>query len=216
VEQIWLLQAANLRDFQPAYLVVLAGGWRPGETPEEDYLGVETQRRVLHAAALWRQYPESKLVLSGWSGSFGAFRHPARQVDLMAEVAHRQGVPTTSMVLEPRAVSTFDHPNEVLNLAGFTARTPVGIVTSGWHMRRAYSEFCKHFERVAPYPVAPSQYIQNWTSFTPSAGALRDSSTIFHEFVGMVWYRVRDTIHGGLSGSKCQPLRNDGPKPGRA
>ena len=192
VERIWSLPAASIQGFRPTHLVVLAGGWRLGETPEEDFLGQETQRRVLHAAVLWRRYPESRLVMSGWTGG-GLARDAARQVELMAEVARQHGVPATSIVLEPRAASTSEHPLEVLRLPGLDPDTPVGIVTSGWHMRRARAEFSRYFENVAPYPVAPALRPQSWEDFAPTVGALGETVNVLHETAGMAWYWLRQT-----------------------
>lgn len=194
LERMWSPPVANQRDFRPTHLIVLAGGWRPGETPEEDFLEQETQRRVLHAVALWRRYTEARLVMSGWSGESGAYRHAGRQVELMAEAARGQGVPGHAIVLEPRAANTFEHPIEVLRLSGFTPGTPVGIVTSGWHMRRAYAEFSRHFGNVVAYPVAPLQRLEKLEAWTPTAGALRDSVTVLQEMAGMAWYSLRNAL----------------------
>jgi uncharacterized SAM-binding protein YcdF (DUF218 family) len=191
VERIWSLPPASIESFRPTHLLVLAGGWRRGETSEEDFLGHETQRRVLHAAVLWRRYPESRLVMSGWTGGRLA-RNAARQVELMAEVARQQGVPASAIVLEPRAASTSEHPIEVLKLPGLRPDTPVGIVTSGWHMRRARAEFSRYFENVALYPVALLRRPTSWEDFMPTVGALGDSVTVLHEAAGMAWYWLRE------------------------
>jgi uncharacterized SAM-binding protein YcdF (DUF218 family) len=191
LERFWSPPVANASDFWPAWFIVLAGGWRPGATPEEDYLDEETQRRVLHAVALWRRHPQAKLVMSGWSGEFGLLRDPARQVELMAGLAREKGVPPAAIVLEPRALNTFEHPIEVLKLPGIAKDAPLGVVTSGWHMRRAHAQFARHFGKVEPYPVASVRRLQNWEAWTPSAGALRDSVMVVHEMLGMGWYRLR-------------------------
>ena len=91
-------------------------------------------------------------------------------------------------------MNTFDHPTQVLKLPGLTASTPMGVVTSGWHMRRAHAEFSRHFEKVVPYPVAPVERLQDWGSYTPSAGALGDSVTMLQEMLAMAWYRLRANV----------------------
>ena len=41
----------------PVAIFVLAGGYLPGTVRDEDVLGMESQRRVLHAVGIWRCYP---------------------------------------------------------------------------------------------------------------------------------------------------------------
>jgi len=194
LERIWSPPAATADNVRPLWLIVLAGGWRPGETPGEDYLEDDTQRRVLHAVTIWRRHPQARLLMSGWSHDFGALRHPARQVELMADLAREKGVPAAAIVLEPRAKDTFEHPVEVLRIPGIAADTPVGVVTSGWHMRRAYAQFGRHFRTTVPYPVAPVRRLESWEAWTPSAAALRDTIVVLQEMMGMAWYRSRAAV----------------------
>ena len=119
---------------------MLGGGYDPGVIPDEDILSTESQRRVLHGVTLWRRYPDARLVLSGAMEYLGR-RNLGRHAQLMAEVSVNQGVPASAVLLEPRSRNTREHPIEALTLPGVTSATPIAVVTSGWHMRRAQRDF---------------------------------------------------------------------------
>ena len=186
----------------PEYIFVLAGGWQPGATPEEDVLDLETRRRVLRGAQIWRRHPGAKLVLAGTAGHDGRYRHPHRQVELMAGLAQSTGVPATHTVLEGQSVNTAAHPVEALKLPGVRAATPIAVVTSAWHARRAYRRFCVRFETVAIYSARELDHRLIWRDLLPHAAALRANSVLIYEWVGLLSYRLLDFLDG--VGPRCR------------
>ena len=155
----------------PAFIFVLGGGYSPGMIPDEDILVTESQRRVLHGVSLWRRYPDARLVFSGVAYEYASIRKPDRLVQLMAGTARVRGVPASAVLLEPRSGNTREHPIEALTLPGVTAATPIAVVTSGWHMRRAQREFRRYFQHVRPYPVPSSLRPVAWQDLVPDAGS---------------------------------------------
>lgn len=174
----------------PAYIFVLGGGYLPGSIPEEDVLVVESQRRVLHAVMLWRRFPDAKMVFSGTAYENAEARAPDRLAQLMGEAARNRGVPDSVLLLEPRSRNTREHPIEALKLPGVTTTTPIGLVTSGWHMRRAQREFCRYFSQVSSYPVPPMQRSWSWQDLVPDAGTFDATTTLLREWVGLLWYAI--------------------------
>jgi uncharacterized SAM-binding protein YcdF (DUF218 family) len=189
---------------KPDYLFVLAGGALLGPTPEDDFLDRETQRRVMHATNVWRMYPEPKLVFSGTGGEFAAARGERRQVELMAELARRRGVPDSAIVLEYRSTNTAEHPVELLRLDGMRSTLPVGIVTSGSHMRRAHREFCRWFDEVLAYPVPLVERRPSWRAVLPLADTLRANTEVLQEWVGIAWYALRAPSRPSSLGGRCR------------
>ena len=173
----------------PVAIFVLAGGYLPGAVRDEDVLGAESQRRVLHAVGIWRCYPNAILVFSGAEDQ-GMLR-PDRVTQLMAEVAMCRGVPKSAILLEPRSINTREHPIEALKLPGVTPTTSIGVVTSDWHMRRAEQEFRRYFQQVYTYPLSPLWNMQGLQSLMPSADSLDDNTTLIREWVGILWYKIR-------------------------
>jgi len=202
------LQVASRPDssIAPAYIFVLGGGYLPGSIPEEDVLVVESQRRVLHAVMVWRRFPDARIVFSGASYEHEEARGPDSLAQLMVEAARNKGMPASVMLLEPRSRNTRDHPVEALKLPGVTATTPIGLVTSGWHMRRAQREFCRYFNQVIIFPVPTAQHSWNWQDLLPDAAILDTNATMLREWVGLVWYAILEDMSAPLGKvSLCRP-----------
>lgn len=181
-------------------LVVLGGGYVPGPSPEEDVLAEESTRRVLHAVSVWRNRPGSIMLLSGAQVDPSGARAPGRLAELMSTVARAHGVPADRMRIDGRSRNTREHPVQALRLAAVTSATPLILVTSDWHTRRARREFCRYFVRVhlSPSTAAPSPF--GWSSFVPSAASLESTTTLLREWVGMLWYLVRGA---GRESARC-------------
>lgn len=174
----------------PELIFVLAGGYAPGATPDEDILSGETLRRLLHGVNLLQQYPHARLVLSGSGDDGSGVRGADRMGRLMVELAASKGVPASALILETRSRNTREHPTEALRLPGVTAATPIGIVTSSWHMRRADQEFRRHFRQVQPFPVPISAGPFRPGDLVPSAATLGGNTSLIREWVGLSWYRI--------------------------
>ena len=183
----------------PAFIFVLGGGHVPGAIPDEDVLVKESQQRVLHGVAVWRKYPDARIVLSGAADQQGT-RDADRLVQLMAETARSRGVPASAVLLEPRSRNTGEHPIQALRLPGVTQSLPIGVVTSGWHMRRARREFCRYFEHVQAYPVPVLAQPISSRDWLPDADSLGASTTLAREWVGMLAYAI---LTGPWHPAKC-------------
>ncbi len=190
----------------PAYIFVLGGGYLLGNIPEEDVLVEESQLRVLHAVTLLRRFSNARMVLSGATYEYERVREPDRLAQLMFEVALNRGVPASSMLMEAHSRNTREHPVEGLKISGITTTTPIGLVTSGWHMRRAHREFCRYFNQVINYPVSPMQRPWILRDFVPDADILDANTTLLREWVGMVWYAILGYVSEPLGKeSLCRP-----------
>ena len=174
----------------PVAIFVLAGGYLPGATRDEDVLVAESHRRVLHAVAIWRCYPDAILVFSGASEEYQG-RKPDRDAQLMADVAMCRGVPRSSILLEPRSINTREHPIEALKLPGVTPIISIGVVTSDWHIRRAEQEFRRYFQQVYTYPLPSLWNTQGLQSLMPTADSLDNNTAFLREWVGIMWYKIR-------------------------
>jgi uncharacterized SAM-binding protein YcdF (DUF218 family) len=194
------LQVASSPDssITPAYIFVLGGGYLPGSIPEEDVLVVESQRRVLHAVMVWRRFPDAKMVFSGASYEDEKARGPVRHAQLMAEAARNKGMPASALLLESRSKNTREHPVEALKITDVTIATPIGLVTSGWHMRRAQREFCRYFKQVIIYPVPSEQQSWSWRDILPDVDTLGANTTLLREWVGLLWYAILGHVSAPL------------------
>jgi uncharacterized SAM-binding protein YcdF (DUF218 family) len=180
--------------FAPAMIFVLGGGYIPSVSPDEDVLVQETEQRVAHGVAEWRRHPSARLVFSGAAYEYAKMRPVDQSVQLMAEAARMRGVPASAVILEARSRNTREHPIEARRIPTVTSETPVAVVTSAWHMRRARREFCRHFRHVLSAPVPTTTRSLGWGYLLPSAGSLEASTTLLREWVGLLWYQLRATM----------------------
>ena len=146
---------------------VLSGG-RPSRTLEA---------RVLHAAGLYEQGRVGLLVPTGGLG-----RHPPAEAEVMGRVLRQEGVPEEAVVLEDRALNTWDSARLVAGLAKRLGVDRVLVVTDPLHCVRTVAAFERAGLRAWAEPAYDSpMWRGRWSrrgQFVREAGAL-------------VWYRIR-------------------------
>ena len=166
-------------------VIVVAGA---GSTPEG--LSSTTEYRVQTAVQWWRRHPRALLVMAGADTLPDGIS--ADTVLQMRNEAIRHGVPARQVVVDAKSRDTREHAIELAKRPGLTRDTPIGVVTSDWHMRRALSAFRRHFKTVIPY-VEEGSYEERVTagSFLPEAKSLVVSTAMLHEWIGLAWYALR-------------------------
>ena len=131
------------------------------------------------------------LIFTGGSG-FKGFTPVA---EVMADMAVELGVGQDKIIIEPVAVDTGAHPSYVKQIIG---RDRFILVTSALHMYRAVAFFNKH----GMYPIAaPTDYISRQREggispgmFFPDASSLEKTGQAIHEYLGIVWAKLRAEI----------------------
>ena len=180
----------NIQDVK--WIVVLGGGSGvdPG-LPCSTYLCEASMARLSEGVFLHNRLPQTKLILTGRSG-FEGFTPVA---EVMGDTASEWGVATEDMVLENQAADTKDHPIYVKEIVG---KDKFILVTSASHMPRAMALFRKH--EMEPVP-APTDYMMKEREgeltprvFFPNAEALEKAERVIHEYLGMVWGKIRSQI----------------------
>lgn len=185
-----------LTDFQTLkdvkWIVVLGGGSTvdPG-LPLSTYLSVASLGRLSEAVYIHNRLPETKLILTGRSG----FEGITPMAEVMGHVAVEWGVGPEDIVLETKAADTKDHPIYVKEIVG---KDRFILVTSASHMPRAMALFRK--QGMEPIP-APTDYMVKKREggvrpgmFFPSAGSLEKAGRAIHEYLGIMWAKLRCEI----------------------
>jgi uncharacterized SAM-binding protein YcdF (DUF218 family) len=163
------------------YIVVL--GARAADDPDMPVTGrlnASAAYRVLMALELHRQRPELPVIVSGTEVT----------TRVMADSLIAAGMPRTQVVLEGRSQVTAD---SAVNLRPWVGDSPFFLVTSAGHLPRAMASL----ERQGLAPVAvPTDHKQPriWShgSLAPSPDSLSHSDLAFHEYLGRIWYAIRD------------------------
>ena len=184
-------------NWQPDYIYVLAAGFDLGDSPAEDSSGLETIRRVNRAVMLWRDYPTATLVMAGNQPGSESLRPADQQGNLMRKQAERLGVPTESILIDSVSTNTNGHAKVARDAGFLTPTTPLAIVTSDFHLRRARREFSRFFTDIRTVGADPDITDTTWgdigiTSFFPRVEALRNTTVYLREYVALLLSDLRN------------------------
>ena len=176
---------------EPQAIVVLAAG-RTGNAPEydgDDVVGSLTLERLRYAAELHRR-TDLPVLVAGGVGPEDA----APLADLMSRsLSEDFGIGVEWHDRESRNTA-----ENAFNSAAILERNGIDtvfLVTHAWHMRRAAWAFGVAGFAVVPAPTAfEGQNVEGPVEFSDfvarPSGFIR-SSLALHEWLGMLWYRMR-------------------------
>jgi len=174
------------------WVVVLGGGYSVDpKLPPSTYLSEPSLFRLSEGIYIHNRIPGSKLIVTGRS----AFKGITSVAAVMAATAKEWGVDPKYIVIEKKAADTKDHAIYVKEIVG---RDRFILVTSASYMPRAMALFRKH--GMEPIP-APTDYMVMEREggltpgvFFPSAEALEKAERAIHEYLGMVWAKLRSQM----------------------
>ena len=155
---------------------VLPGG-RPSRTLDA---------RVRHAAGLYARGRVRTLVPTGGLG-----KHPPAEAEVMGRVLREEGVPDDAMLLEERALNTWDSARLVAGMAGKLGVRSVLVVTDPLHCVRTVAAFERAGLEAWAEPVYASPM---WRGRWSRRGQLA------RETGALVWYGIRHGV-----GSRSRP-----------
>jgi uncharacterized SAM-binding protein YcdF (DUF218 family) len=173
--------------------VVLGGGSSVDpDLPLSTYLSQASLSRLSEGIYIHNRLSETKLILTGRSG----FEGITPVAEVMGDVAKEWGVEPEDIVLETKATDTKDHPIYVKEIVG---KDRFILVTSASHMSRAMGLFRKN--GMEPIP-APTDYMVKERErggltpgvFFPDAGSLEKVGRVVHEYLGIMWAKLRCEI----------------------
>jgi uncharacterized SAM-binding protein YcdF (DUF218 family) len=181
----------------PDYIYVLSAGYDLGDEPAFDSSGVETIRRVNKAVELATQYPAAKLVMAGTQPGMEGLREPQQQGILMQSQAERLGVPAERIVIESISTNTNGHAKVAHESGLHEPDSPLLIVTSDFHLRRARREFSRFFDNIRlvgsdpRYSEGTSVEISPRTLF-PNVDSLGETTLCLREYVALALSDLRN------------------------
>ncbi|MGB3632826.1 MAG: YdcF family protein [Rubrobacteraceae bacterium] len=135
------------------------------------------EARVEHAARLYHQGELEFLIPSGGMGEY-----PPREAVLMMNILRREGVPNESVLLEDKAVSTWDSALRMAEIIRERGIGSVRVVTDPLHCVRSVWAFREFGLEAWAEPAYESPM---WRKLESRRGQL------VREAVALIWYRVR-------------------------
>ncbi len=167
-------------------VVVLSGGSYESKNLDASMPSFETPSRLLHAHQIFHLSRADYLVCTG-KGS-----NTESDAEVMAAISKKLGIPESKIIIESKSRNTMEHAVE-LNKLITDKELRIGIVTSGYHMKRSMREFGKYFKNLIPLPSEyyHAPFKMSLFTFLPSSHNLFKSSIAIRELTGNLWYLVR-------------------------
>lgn len=147
--------------------------------------GGSTLERVRYAADLHRR---TGLPLLVTGGSPGPGILPVAEL-MVRSLENDFGIGVR--FVESRSRNTSENAACSAVLLAEAGITRIVLVTHAHHMSRAVDAFESRGLEVIPAPIKGSPVRPGIRAFLPRASALHTSASVLHEWVGLLWYRVR-------------------------
>ncbi len=189
-DQYPILQAEDFKVLKPNTAIVVLGA---GNTVQAEYQYKKTVSDValhrIHYGAYLQGKTQFPLILSGGKTNPNiAFS----EAELMAEVL-RENFNRKSDYLENQSLNTADESRLLKPVLKQKHWEQILLVTNAWHMPRSVYIFQCAGVRVIPAPMGHYVYGPGYAliSYFPNMDALAASSIAVHEYLGLIWYRLR-------------------------
>jgi uncharacterized SAM-binding protein YcdF (DUF218 family) len=176
-------------------VVVFAAGVLPPEGPRvRAEMDEDTLKRCLLAAQLYGQGPPCPIMVCG--GQPDRDQPGPTAASVMAEFLVRLGVKESDIVPEERSQTTYQNAVECAALLKERGIGRVVLVVDAVDMPRAAACLRKQGIEVAPSPSHFRATNCRWSIFTfiPNPGAAGAIRRVWHEWVGLQWYRLRGRV----------------------
>lgn len=168
-------------------IVVLGGGASDIRTLNNTFASEASAARLLYGIEMFNKYRAKYLLCAGKGAA------KISEGEVMAKMALALGVPKEKIRIDAKSNNTWEHAVELNKL--FTNKNiHVGLVTSGYHMKRSEKEFKKYFRNVVPLPASylySSTKEKNVLKYIPQTVTLNATATILREFIGFLWYEIK-------------------------
>lgn len=175
---------------QPEAIVILGGG-----TLFDQKTGIQTLHPVSAMRLLQGYFLfQKEHLLCVVSGGTLWGKEPRGEGELMQDMLLGLGVPAEKIIVENRARTTWENARFVVPLLKERGITTFYLVSSQIHLRRAVFAFTylypeSHIVPVSAHPVFDRKPL-TLEDFLPSLEALSASSAFFHEWWGLLFYRL--------------------------
>lgn len=178
---------ARLRDavqYPEVRHIVVLTGWAgdDDDMPLSGRYSASTAYRVLMALELHSERPDCDVIISG----------DETTARLMGEGMVKLGLPREQLRLESQSFTTAD---SAAHLGPMLGDQPFFLVTSAGHMPRTLGVLVKQGLKAIPVPT-DHQLPKHWRNaeWNPSPSSLTVSDRAMHEYLGLLWYRLRGVL----------------------
>lgn len=173
---------------EPVDVIVVLGAGRyraPPEFPADDVAGPGLER--LRYGALLARATGKPLLVTGGMPDGGERAEGEAMRDAL-----RRDFGINAVLVESNSLNTFENARHSAALLLPQDLRRIVLVTHAWHMPRAVAAFERAGFRVL---AAPTAYLSSRpllpADFLPRASAMRETAIAMHEWIGLIWYKLR-------------------------
>lgn len=173
---------------EQAIVILCAGNRFNAKEYDKDIVGARALQRSHYGAYLHKQTGLPVLVTGG-NGEVGHDTEAAVMADTLndsfnVKVKWEEGKGRNTAESAVYSAALL-RENEIENIY---------LVTHAWHMSRAVLMFEKQGLKVTPAPTIFTPYatwLASWQNYIPAASALGNTYLALHEYMGILWYKLR-------------------------
>jgi uncharacterized SAM-binding protein YcdF (DUF218 family) len=180
-------------------IVVLSGGILPQEAPRQTVEFDDHGDRVFYAAELFKRGKAPLVVCTG--GIVPGSTQETTHADDMFMLLRMLGVPAEAIACEGKSRNTYENAKYTYPLLKDRKVNRILLVTSALHMPRALGVFKRLYSDIEVIP-APTDFgeterkkrpplLKQMGGIVPSAGNMVLTADVLHEYLGIVYYKLR-------------------------
>ncbi len=181
----------DFNDFIDPYPVVVMGGGINYHGHNRAELNQGSLQRLVKGYQLHREL-KTPVV---YTGGVGIGYSGLSEADIACDWLLRMGVQEEEIVKESRARTTYENGLYIKEWLDGQGYRKIYLVTSAIHMTRSAAVFNR--QGIETIPV-PSGYLVShklsWLDYLPNRSSLNANLAGIHEWLGIIWYRIRGRI----------------------
>lgn len=175
-------------------IVVLGGMINPLSIHREKPELLSTADRLTDSIILFRQKKAPFILFSGGSGIL--FQSDVSEAKTARKFLTDMGIPKESILIEDQSRNTKENAVFSARILREKKMKRIILVTSAFHMKRSLLVFEKEGLEIQIFPTdyKSLHWSWNWDTAVPSIGALDTSTISIKEWIGLISYRLAESI----------------------
>ena len=179
---------------KPYPVVVMGGGIHYGLPERNGELSAISLQRLSRGFQLYQSFnnTDSKII---YSGGVAVGHTSLSEADIAAGWLKEMGVREKDIVKEDQARTTYENGIYINKWVKENDVDRIYLVTSAVHMPRSLAVLQK--QGIEAIPVKAGYLYSHqlgWLDYLPNRGALKANLSAIHEWLGLIWYKVKGRI----------------------
>jgi len=158
----------------------------PKDTKYILLLGGDMENRAWEALRIYNYLPNAKIITSGYEGR-GNIPEAIKTAKILEEI----GIPKYHIIIHDKPKDTKEEAIKTKNILG---KQSFILVTSSYHMPRAFALFKKEGLNPIPAPTDLKIKDRDKVISIPNGNYLKRTEQAWHEYIGLLWSKLRGQI----------------------